>query len=223
MKRDIFQHTPSEDQIIGDFIRQRGNEHLRRRYRNLLSRDHNRPRPPAPDRGARAMVRRVLPWAAAAAALAGLILGVYHWTGPGSRAGGELLASYLDVADYYVPLTRSSAAVRPVDKRDVDLLLDFGAKRFDRVIAREGEHLQPTGRFYLALALITTGRYGEAQLQLERLRDDPHYAAEANWYHTLLLLRSGSVGVAETRLRAYQPADVLYYGRARTLLDELAN
>ena len=229
MKPNLFTNrppgSPEEDELVGAFIRQREDDRRRRRYRQLLARNYDLRSPLASvvtTSPATKTRRRWSTWAAAAAALVALSLALFLLKPISQPTSDDLLASYLAVEEYNVPLSRSTAATdHGIPEREIGLLVDYGAGRFQAVIARMNEQLSATGQFYVALALITQERDAEANQLLKSLEQDPRYGKPATWYRTLVLLRAGSTEEAKARLQAYTAADLAYYRRARDLLATL--
>jgi hypothetical protein len=204
--------SPEEDHMVGSFVRQRGQQALRERYAQRIAQDHGIHRP-----SRKRVLQRFLPAAAAAVVL--LALGTFAWLNQPSPME-TLLADNLYVEDYYVPINRSSA---PNDESQLtssesQLLLSFGAKRFQEVIALEPMAKSPTARFYVGLALISQERDAEARTVMQGLLDDTSYGEEARWYDTLLALRMGDRVNAKSALATYTPNNLSYYQKAQELL-----
>lgn len=222
--------SPEEDRLLGDFVRQLNKAALREKYADGLAKNHGIVEPERPSLPLGKTPRRSLRavWRSRTAQIAAIALLVLS-AGTGwylsNRASTEegLLAAYLAVEDYYVPVTRSKPAPQlPATLIERQLLLDFGAKRFDKITALKNVPLTPTGNFFLALAFIATERPEEA-LQTFALipADDLEYGVEANWYATLLHLKLGNREKAIERLRYYAASDELFSLRARTLLEAM--
>jgi hypothetical protein len=217
--------SPEEDRLVGSFLRQRGNNYLRERYAKKLETLHGisvgTPNTYTSVRQLFAM-RPLLRYIAAVAAIIGIAIPAYFLSQPTS-ASDQLLAEYLGVEDYYIPISRSTiprGEEDRVSRSDIQLLLDYGAGHFERVTARAGSPLSHTGTFYVALALIVTNREEEAIRQLAPLTQEGEYMDEAFWHTSLLQLRLGDVAAARKGLESYKPGDS-YYHKAQALLSLL--
>jgi hypothetical protein len=220
--------SPEEDRLLGDFVRQLNRAALRTKYAKRLTTDHGIVEPEcprvstvlAPDRPLRTV------WRSRVAQIAALTLlifsaGTAWYFSERASAEQELLAAYLLVEDYYVPITRSAPAQQlPLTVIERQLLLDFGAQRFDKITALINVPLTPTGNFFLALSFIATERPEEALQTLALISaDDPEYGVEADWYATLLRLKWGNRAKAIERLQYYAASEEFLSVRARALLE----
>lgn len=207
--------SAAEESMVDAFIQQRGDRDLRKRYARLLEREHNVVRPMSTP-------RRRYAWVASIAAGLALLIGALTWWNQPSKYE-VLLAGHLNVEDYYLPNFRG--AVAPVDNQltteEGQLLLLFGAKRFDEVIVQAQVAQSPTAQFYLALALIEQQRYEEGRSLMQQLATHPDYGNEARWYDALLLLQLGELPAGIEKLADYPPSATGYYSRAQELLQQL--
>lgn len=217
--------SEEEEHLLGSFIRQRGNEKLKQRYATKLLIDQGIAQPPL-DTNKKGILLRLSPTlrsiAAGATLLLGLAAALLYLNLP--SAYETLLAENLEVENYYLPFTRGGED--PMQVRSVietQLLLDYGAGRFDRVTANVGANLSVTGRFYLALALIVTEREDEARHEFQQLIGNTDLGKEAAWYDILLQLRAGEVEAGKRRLAAYTSDDLMHYRKAQELLRTLAD
>ena len=212
--------SEEEERLLGSFVRQRGNEKLKQRYGKQLLTEQGISQPPR-DKRKRGVLLRFSPTlrriAAGAAFLVGLAATLLYLNLP--SAYETLLAENLEVENYYLPFTRSGE--KPTQVRsaiETQLLLDYGAGRFERVTANVGANLSLTGRFYLALALVVIEREGEARYEFQQLIGDTDLGKEAAWYDILLQLRAGGIEAGKQRLAAYTSDDLMHYRKARELL-----
>ena len=217
--------SEEEEHLLGSFVRQRGNEKLKQRYAMKLLTEQGISRPPL-DTNKKGTLLRLSPAlrriAAGAALLVGLAAALLYVNLP--SAYEALLAENLEVENYYLPFTRGGED--PVQVRsaiETQLLLDYGAGRFDRVTANIGADLSVTGRFYVALALIVTEREDEARHEFQQLIGDTEIGEESDWYDILLQLRAGEIEAGKRRLAAYTPDDLMHYRKAQELLRTLTD
>ena len=225
METNPLLNTPpdskQEDHMVGSFLRQVGKRNLRDRYASKLATDHGIHQPP-PDSGsgkARGRSARTY-WYLAAAASILLCLGAFLLYPNQEDGFEELLAENLSVESYYLPMTRGESPAMS-SRFETQLLLDYGAGKFEAVTARQGSRLSPVGTFYLALALIVTDRKEEALVQLRDIPMESDLREEADWFALLLRLEAGEIVEGRRLLAAYKPDNLIYYRRAQALLKSL--
>ncbi|CAH0999482.1 hypothetical protein LEM8419_00782 [Neolewinella maritima] len=209
-------HLPpeEEDRLIGAFIRQHGRDELRARYEEK----YRQLRQPATVKSqSMAKVRRLY-FFLSGAAVCGLL--VFLYTSPtvfGNGRQDRLLAQYLTVADHYTPTSRDTDGTL----LSTDLYANFRAQRYQAVVDQTATATDPAARYYRALAFIALNQFAQAITVLQHFSPAEEFAADANWYLTLLLLQDGETATARTRLQTYTPEDGLHYRQAQALLKTL--
>lgn len=176
---------------------------------------------PAKHRG---MLRQLLPFAAAAAAILGFV-----WIGmQPEHASEKLYDRWHETPEYAPAISRGGVEIGTELERLLDSAsIYYVAGDWDKAIAvydrGSGQEYPDYARFYRAAALAEAGRSEEAVAELELLAQNPgsDYAAEAAWQLALEYLRRGDRAQAEQTLEALISKEDAYADDARRLLKEL--
>ena len=210
--------SPEEEAIVGSFVRQRADRALRDRYASQLANQHGIVRPQAAP-----VVRRLTPrrlWRLGAAAAVALLLLAGLWTLNAPSEYDRMLTAQLDLTDYQLPYARTAGPQdnTTVSALETQLMIDFGAERYEEIVARANGNFSPVGTLFLGLAHLELGRYAEAQTLLLSVPTDHPLATEATWYAALIDLKLEDFPRAKARLNSIPETQLEYYRKAQRLL-----